>query len=56
LPGANEYHDRLDVRLHEVLLGTLTPEEAMEKAAEDWDEVTDDEDRDSQIKFWSEQK
>ncbi len=56
LPGSNEYHDRLDIRLHEVLLGRLTPAEAMEKAAEDWDEVTDDEDRDSQIKFWSEQK
>ena len=56
LPGGNEYHDRLDIRLHEVLLGRLTPEEAMKKAAEDWDEVTDDEERDSQIKFWAQQK
>ena len=56
LPGSNEYHDRLDIRLHEVLLGRLTPAEAMEKAAEGWDEVTDDEDRDLQIKYWAEQK
>ncbi len=56
LPGANEYHDRLDVRLHEVLLGRLTPAQAMKKAAADWDEVTDDEERDLQIKYWAEQK
>ena len=56
LPGSNEYHDQLDIRLHEVLLGRLTPAQAMKKAAEAWDEVTDDEDRDSQIKYWAEQK
>ena len=56
LPGSNEYHDRLDIRLHEVLLGRLSPEEAMKKAAADWEETTDDEGRDSQIKYWAEQK
>ena len=56
LPGSNEYHDQLDIRLHEVLLGRLTPAQAMKEAAEAWDEVTDDEDRDSQIKYWAEQK
>lgn len=56
LPGANEYHDQLDIRLHEVLLGRLTPAQAMKKVAAAWDLVTDDEDRDSQIKFWAEQK
>ena len=56
LPGSNEYHDKLDIRLHEVLLGRLSPEEAMKKASEAWEQVTDDEGRASQIKAWAAQK
>lgn len=56
LPGGNEYHDKLDIRLHETLLGRLTPEEAMKRAAEDWERITEDEGRARQVKAWAEQK
>lgn len=53
LPGSNEYHDKLDIGLHEVLPGRLTPEEAMKKAAEAGEEITEGEGRERQIKAWA---
>ena len=52
LQGNFEYHNVLDKNLTQVMQGNLTAEEAAKKIAEEWNEITDDVGRDSQIKAW----
>ncbi len=47
--GTNEYVAALDTQLQAVMTGQATPEEAMKKAAAEWEQITDRLGRDKQI-------
>ena len=46
IPGTPEYWNILDIRLAETMIDELTPQEALDKVAEEWEEITDDIGRD----------
>jgi len=52
LPGNEEYFTVLDENLALVMQGTVSPEEAADKIAAGWNQVTDDRGRQEQIKLW----
>ena len=49
IPGAAEYYQALDEYAHMEVLGKLTPQEALDQAAAQWEEITDRLGREKQI-------
>jgi multiple sugar transport system substrate-binding protein len=55
IPGTLEYiQNSLDVHLSEAMTGQATAQEALDATAEDWNDITDGLDRDSQIQIYQE--
>ncbi|GAH31106.1 unnamed protein product, partial [marine sediment metagenome] len=54
IPGSVDYHNVLDIYLSEAVTGTVSPEEALKKIYEEWEETTDQLDREEQIKLYRE--
>lgn len=53
IPGTLEYiQETLDIRLSEAMTGQLSPQEALDATADDWNDITDDLDRDSQLEIY----
>jgi multiple sugar transport system substrate-binding protein len=52
IPGAFEYLDALDAGLTDALAGRTSPEEALSEVAEQWDQITDENDRDEQLRLY----
>ncbi|MDZ4768292.1 MAG: extracellular solute-binding protein [Chloroflexota bacterium] len=53
IPGTLEYiQETLDVRLSEAMTGQSTAQEALDATANDWNDVTDGLDRDSQLEIY----
>ena len=53
IPGTLEYiQETLDIRLSEAMTGQSTAQEALDATAEDWMEITDDLDADSQLEIY----
>ena len=46
IPGTPEYWNILDIRLSEAMIDQLTPQEALDKVAQEWENITDDIGRD----------
>jgi multiple sugar transport system substrate-binding protein len=55
IPGQAEYLEKLDLYVNMALDGTLSPKEALDKCAKEWDEVTDAYGREFQKEFWTTQ-
>jgi multiple sugar transport system substrate-binding protein len=55
IPGASEYLDVLDLELTEALAGNKSPQEALDAAAAEWDEITERLGRDAQTENWNKQ-
>jgi multiple sugar transport system substrate-binding protein len=49
IPGAGEYYKALDEYVHMAVLGKLTPQQALDRAAEKWEQITDSLGREQQI-------
>lgn len=41
IPGANEYMDSLDIHISEALLKQVSPQQALDRVYQDWQEITD---------------
>jgi multiple sugar transport system substrate-binding protein len=54
IPGSVSYHNTLDVYLSEAVTGTLSPEEALKRIYEEWEETTDQLGREEQIRLYQE--
>jgi multiple sugar transport system substrate-binding protein len=52
ITGAAEYFDALDTQLARAVAGEVTPQEALDTVAEDWDAITDRIGRDQQKKLY----
>ncbi|MDZ4766747.1 MAG: extracellular solute-binding protein [Chloroflexota bacterium] len=52
IPGTVEYWEILDTRLAEVMTGQLEPQAALDLVASEWEVVTDDLGRDSQLSIY----
>ena len=53
IPGTLEYiQETLDIRLSEAMTGQSSAQEALDNTAEDWEEITDDLDVDSQLEIY----
>lgn len=52
LPGQAEYYEKLDLHVNIALEGKMTPKEALDKCAKQWDQITDAYGRENQIQFW----
>ena len=48
IPGGFEYYDTLDVQVQKTLAGEVTPKEALDEAAKQWNAITDRLGRDTQ--------
>ena len=54
MPGGFEYYDTLDVAVQKALTGEATPQQALDEAAAQWEEITDRFGRDEQkAKYWA---
>jgi len=53
LPGAGEYYQTLDSAVYKAVKGELSIKEALEKASNDWENITTKLGRDSQIKYYN---
>jgi len=40
IPGYHEYRSKLEIQINNCMVGKITPQEALDKAAEDWDKIT----------------
>src|SRR5690606_5546673 len=54
IPGAPQYWEILDTRLAQAMTGQSTAEEALNAAAEEWDQVTNDLGREAQLAVYRE--
>src|SRR5437016_9414928 len=54
IPGTPAYLESLDVHLSEALSGHVSAQEALNRIASDWDEITERLGRDKQVKFYRE--
>ncbi len=54
IPGADRYYQALDKHIHQAVLGKIPPEKALNRAAAEWDDITDEMGRSRQIKFYRE--
>jgi multiple sugar transport system substrate-binding protein len=52
LPGYGEYAQALEIELGNALTGQKSPQEALDAAAEAWDEITDSYGREEQLQVW----
>lgn len=52
IPGAGEYYQALDAYAYKAVIGEMTPQQAMDGAAKEWDKITDTLGRDKQISFY----
>ncbi len=52
IPGAGEYYQALDDYVHKAVLGKLKPQEALDGAAQRWEEITDRLGRQKQIETY----
>ena len=52
LPGYGEYAQALEIELGNALTGQKSPQEALDDAAEAWDEITDSYGREEQLQVW----
>ena len=52
IPGASEYYQVLDELVYKAVMKTLTPKEALTKAAIEWEKITDKLGRDKQKEFY----
>lgn len=52
IPGAGEYYQALDGYVHKAVLGKLSPKDALDKAAAEWEKITDRLGRNRQISFY----
>ena len=52
IPGASEYYQVLDELVYQAIMKTLTPNEALVKAAKEWEIITDKLGREKQKKFY----
>lgn len=53
IPGAAQYQDALDLHVNQALAGQMTPQEALDAVAQEWDAITDRLGRDTQQEFWA---
>jgi len=54
IPGMQAYYDALDQHLSEALSGQLSPEEALNRCAEDWNRITYQLGKNRQLKYYRE--
>jgi multiple sugar transport system substrate-binding protein len=54
IPGTPEYWEIWDIRLSEAITGQISPQEALDRTAKDWDAITDRLGRESQLKIYQE--
>ncbi len=52
IPGTPEYWNILDIRLAEAMIDELTPQEALDRVADAWEEITDDIGRDYLLEIY----
>ncbi|MDX1295117.1 MAG: ABC transporter substrate-binding protein, partial [Sulfurimonadaceae bacterium] len=52
IPGAGEYYQALDEYVHKAVMGEMTPQEALDAAASEWEKITDQLGRDAQIAYY----
>ena len=52
IPGAAQYSEALDLHVNRALAGEASPQEALDAAAAEWDEITDRLGRENQIAIW----
>lgn len=52
IPGAGEYYQAIDEYAYKALMGEMKPQEAMNKAAEKWEKITDKIGREKQSSFY----
>jgi multiple sugar transport system substrate-binding protein len=52
IPGTPEYWNILDIRLAEAMIDELTPQEALDEVAKEWEEITDDIGRDYLLEIY----
>ena len=52
IPGAAEYYKVLDSLVYQAIMKTLTPKEALTKAAKEWERITDNLGREKQKEFY----
>jgi len=52
LPGAGEYYQALDEAIYEALKGKISINDALQKASDKWENITDKLGRESQIKYY----
>jgi len=55
MPGANRYNESLGTHIAQALAGQESVEEALKKTTDEWEAITDDLGRDSQITHWKAQ-
>jgi len=54
IPGTPSYLEALDIHLSEALSGQVSPQEALDRVASDWDQITERLGRDGQVKSYQE--
>ena len=54
IPGTPAYLEALDIHLSEALSGQVSPQEALDRVASDWDQITDRLGRSGQIRSYQE--
>lgn len=52
IPGAAQYQDALDLHVNRALAGQVTPQQALDAVATEWDRITNALGRDQQLEFW----
>jgi multiple sugar transport system substrate-binding protein len=52
IPGTPEYWNILDMRLAQAMVGELSPQEALDQVAKEWEEITDDIGRDYLLEIY----
>ena len=52
IPGTPAYLEALDVHLSEALSGQVSPQEALDRVASDWDQITERLGREGQVKSY----
>jgi multiple sugar transport system substrate-binding protein len=55
IPGSIEYRRRLAEFITKALNKTLSPQEALDQAAEEWDKITQRRNKKRQLEFWTQQ-
>lgn len=55
IPGSVEYRRRLSEAITQALNKTLTPKEALDRAAEEWEKITRRRGKKRQLEFWKQQ-